>query len=205
MTEDTNTQPVADTANDQVKPGSETSGARDTDDLDSLLSEFEQGTKPSEPVKPEPKPGADNDLKALTEQVRGLMTATAQQQARQDMEKAIKAVRGEFDPNVFDDTLVEAWMDAQARTDPRLASAWQNRAANPKQFDRVLQGLGKNFQKKFSSLPDKNATEDREAVTAAVRGASTKVPEGKAPAFGNMSNAEYRKSVKDQFGFDPGV
>ena len=30
----------------------------------------------------------------------------------------------EIDPEFFDDTFVESWMDAQARQDPRLADAW---------------------------------------------------------------------------------
>ena len=98
---------------------------------------------------------------------------------------------------------MEAWLDAQARSDPRLAAAWSQRHANPKQFQKVVTGLSQSFAKKYGKLPDKQATEDREAVTAAVRGASTRAPEGKAPDYSGKSDAEFREDVRKNYGFNP--
>jgi hypothetical protein len=59
--------------------------------------------------------------------------------------------------------------------------------------------------KDFTSI-DTQATEDRAVVAAAVRGASTnRAPETPPPNYSTQNNAEYRRSVREQYGFDPGV
>lgn len=203
------TQAVTTETNPPAQPGAAgTQDARNDDaDLDTLLSQFDESkSAASDPKpKPEPKAGAENDLGTLAEQMRGTLSEIQQATFRRDMDVTLKAVRGDLPPDYFDDTFVEAWLDAQARSDPRLAAAWQSRQSNPKQFQKVVDGLSRTFAKKYGKLPDKQATEDREAVTAAVRGASTKAPEGKAPDFSGMSNAQYREAIKKDFGFDPGV
>lgn len=202
MSEDTQ-QAVVEKPNVAAQPATEATSARDTtDDLDSLLNEFQD--KPTLADKPQPELKTETDKSTKTDD--GAFAALEQVQSfifRQDMQKTIATVRGELDPETFDEPLVEAWIDAQARQDPRLKTAWVNRHASPKQFERVVQGLARNFAKKFSRLPDRNATEDRAAVTAAVRGASTKAPEGKAPDFKEMSDAEFNESVKKEYGFRP--
>jgi len=111
---------------------------------------------------------------------------------RQDMDKTVKSIRGDLDPEMFDDATVRGWINARADDDPRLAQAWVNRHNNPKQFEKVVTQLGRDFQKKFSKMPDKGATEDRDAVTAAVRGASTRAPAGQAPDFSRMTDREFQ-------------
>ena len=204
MSEEQTTQTAVETTKPPAQPGGAEAGARnDGDDLDKLLAEFDDGSQPKpppEPAKPEPKPGAADDLKALADEVRGLRTERQRETFRRDMDAAIKDVRGNLDPEFFDDTFVESWMDAQARQDPRLAAAWAQRHDNPKQFAKVKETLGRQFAKKYGKLPDKQATEDREAVTAAVRGASTRVPEGKAPDYSKMSPAEFQAEKDRLFG-----
>lgn len=205
MTEDT--QAVVEKPDAQAKPAAEVSNAPDKgDDLDTLLSQYETETAPK-PSTPDPKP----EQKASTAQDPDILEVKAQlaelsnDRFRGDMDKTIAKVRGELDAQFYDDEFVEAYVDSQARKDPRLQKAWQDRRANPKQFDRVITELGRNFSKKYGKLPDKAATEDRETVAAAVRGASTRAPEGKAPDFSGMSNPEYRKTIEKEYGFDPGV
>jgi hypothetical protein len=108
-----------------------------------------------------------------------------QERFQKDMNATIKNVRGDLPEELFDGPLVQAWIDAQAKKDPRLATAWANRHTDPKKFEQVVGALGKEFSKIRPKLPDKQATEDREAVTAAVRGASTQAPAGKAPTIPN--------------------
>lgn len=209
MTDQT-TQTAVDTPQTPAQPGATAPDARnDGDDLDRLLSEFDESGRartPPAPAQPATTTGAaDTDLRALADEVRGLRTERQQETFRKDMDTTIKDVRGNLDPEFFDDVFVESWMDAQARLDPRLASAWANRHANPKQFAKVKESLGRTFAKKYGSLPDKAATEDREAVTAAVRGASTRAPEGKAPNFAGMSNQEFREAHKKEYGYYPSV
>ena len=198
---DTNaTQTVVETTPAPAQPGATEAGARTEDDLDTLLAAFDDQGRPSASTtaKPEPKAEPGNTEKSPPAAIADGAIAEVQQFIfRQDMDKTIKSVRGDLDPEHFDDDFVEAWMDAQARRDPRLSNAWRDRRANPKGFAKVVDGLGRTFAKKYGKMPDKGATEDRDAVTAAVRGASTRAPEGKAPDLGKMTEGEFQ-AWKDQ-------
>ncbi len=201
MSEDLNTQAVVDEANTQSTTGTEVNDARNNgDDLDSILKEFDTATKPAADSKPEQQPGAEADIKLLAEQVKGFVSEANAIRYRQDMDKTIADIRGDLDPDFADNDFVEAWLDAQARKDPRLAQAWVNRNANPKQFDKVKAELGKALKGKFSKLPDRQATDDRAAVTAAVRGASNRAPETKAPDLSRLTDAEFQREKEKMFG-----
>jgi len=200
MSEDQNTQAVVDEANTQSTTVTEVNDARNNgDDLDSLLKEFDTETKPAAGSKPEPKPGAD-DLQAATAEVFQARDEIRNARYRQDMDKTVADIRGDLDPEFADNDFVEAWLDAQARKDQRLAQAWVNRNANPKQFDKVKAELGRALKAKFSKLPDRQATDDRAAVTAAVRGASNRAPENKAPDFSKLSDNDFQKEKDKLFG-----
>jgi len=206
VSEEVTKQAAVEVTEAQAKPAAEAANARDEgDDLDKILSSYdEQVGKPAEGAAkptPEQKPGAVNDQ--LVTEVRGALAEINQVRYRQDMDGMIKAVRGDVNSDIADDTLVEAWLDAQARQDPRLQRAWLDRVSNPKQFQKVQQQLAKGFQSKFSKLPDKQATDDREAVAAAVRGTSTKAPEGKAPNYSRLGNNEFAEQIEKDFGFRP--
>ena len=121
------------------------------------------------------------------------------------MQQTIEEVRGDLPKDVYDDDMVEGWLNALAIKDPRLTQAYLQREQNPRAWGKVKSELGKKLQDRFNKLPNREATDDREAVAQAVRGASTKVNTDPPPKFGQMSNTEYRKSVRDQYGFDPGV
>lgn len=202
-TEDT--KAVVDETKDQAKPDAAGTDARKADDLDALLNEFDStATKPAE-AKPDTK--ADTTAKGddpVAQRLAALEEREADRQFQSDIKPAIDRVRGNVPTEVYDDDDVRDWMDREARKDPRLQQAWRDRHKDPAKFGKVLDGLSRKLAQKFAKAPDKNATEDREAVTAAVRGASTKAPEGKAPKFGELSNSEFSKSVKENYGFDPG-
>lgn len=206
MTDDTK-QPVVDAADTQAKPGSEAEGARnDGNDLDALLAEFDSKTK-TEPAKPAPAADTTQPDNALLQEIRAMKPVVeqfAQSQFKQQITETVKDIRGDMDAETFDDEFVEAWLDARARKDSRLQQAWLQKDANPRQWGRIKSELGREFKKKFDKMPDRQVTEDREAVVAAVRGASTKVPPDQPVKMGSMSNAEARQHVRQQYGFDPG-
>lgn len=199
MSEDT-TQPVVDEAQASAKPDATVDSARnDGTDLDSLLAQFEQQAPPkTEPVSP-----PEQQQQPARSQVDPNVSRLLSRFDREDLEKLVKEVRGDLD---FDDDLVEAWIDTQARKDNRLQRAWLERESNPKAFGQIAKELSKSFAKRTAKRPDPALTEDREAVVAAVRGASTnRAPESSPPAFGGLSNVDFRKEVRDRYGFDPGV
>lgn len=179
-----------------AQQGTTVEGARnDGNDLDTLLAEFNQQTAPkTEPVPP--------PTQQQTAQPDPLVQKLYTRFEREDIGRLVKDVKGDLDE---DDDLVEAWVDAQARKDPRLQKAWLEREANPQAFQRISKELGKKFAQRVSKRPDPQVTEDRNAVAAAVRGASTnRAPETPAPNYSRMSNNEYRNKVREEYGFDPG-
>lgn len=202
------TQPVVTTTEAQPQVGAEGTDARnDGADLDTLLKVYDEKTTSAAATTTQTQPdttaGTEPDLKTVAaklQQLESFATESHNLRHKQDMGETVKAIRGDLDPDVFDEKLIEGWLNVQAQQDPRLAQAWLNRAANPKQFEQVKTALAKSFQKKFSKLPDRQTTEDRDAVTAAVRGSSTRATEGKAPEFGKMSNADFQKEKDKLFG-----
>lgn len=199
-------QTVVDETKGQSETGTEGTDARkdDEDDLDTLLAQYEkEATSDDTSSKPGQSGEAQDPNRELMERLQALEESTARSETRADLDAAIKAVRGELDSEVFDDGFMETYLDSEARKDPRLSQAWANRHNNPKQFQKVVGSLAKSFEKRFGSLPNKEATEDREAVAAAVRGASTKSPEGRAPDYGNLSNDDFAAQVEKDHGFRP--
>ena len=184
----------------QAKPVAEATTAQDKGfDLDGLLSEFTEQTKPV--TQPQPKPQATAtpvvDVEARKE--------LAELKFEKEWKPVLTRIRGDIPSEVMSDEELTDLMNGRASRDPRLKNAWENRASNPAAWNKVEKALNAELIKKFQKLPDPNATEDVAAVTAAVRGASKQAPPAQAPKFGGMSNAEYRKYVKENHGYDPGV
>lgn len=202
------TQAVVDATDTQAVPASEATNARTGDDLDALLDQFKQDTAPVAAPSPPQTETAPPDLKALEAKIQsfeGVAKQISDHKFKTDMASTIKDIRGDIGPDVIEDEMVEAWLDSQARKDPRLQKAWFERDNNPQQFKKITAELGKSFAKKVAKMPDRTATEDREAVTAAVRGASTKAPAEAPPNYTRASNSDFRKDVQTKYGFDPGV
>lgn len=200
MSEDKTRQTVVDETKTSAQPEAKVDGARnDGDDLDTLLAQFNQETTKPTPVSPpveqqqtKPAPAQDPNLARVLHRIE-----------RDDISSLVKEVKGDLD---HDDEMVEAWIDTRARKDVRLQRAWLERDVNPQAFQRIAKELGREFAKRNSRKIDPQATEDREAVAAAVRGASSnRAPESAPPNYGKMTSIDYRKSVMEQFGFDPGV
>jgi len=187
-------QTVVDESEAVAEPTAEETNAQD-EGLDELLSQFDQAV-PEQKAEQQVDPNA-----ALVERLNSLEAALAETQTRTDMVDVIKDVRGELDAEMFDDDLITAWVDAKARKNPALAEAWKNRNLNQAAFKKVVQKLGSEFSKYGEALPDKNATEDREAVTAAVRGASKKAPEAlevDESEVAQMSDAQFEAWKRSQ-------
>lgn len=201
---ETEEQAVVGETDDQPKVDTEVKDAQadDTDDLDKLLAEYEKSAG-SDDTSSKPGESGEAQDQDLRKEIESLRNDFARMSTQEDLSKAVKAVRGDLDPEAFDDKFMELWLDRQAIEDPRLQQAWANRQNNPKQFEKVLSSLNKNFTKKFGSLPSKEMTDDREAVAQAVRGASTKAPEGKAPEYGSKSDQEFAADVEKTYGFRP--
>ena len=176
----------------------------DTDPLDALLAEFDQGTKPvitTQTVTPKDDP----EIVSKVRNLEAIATNWQKEQDRKAISETITSIRGDVPEELFDDDMIEGWLNALAVKDTRLAVAYANREQNPRAWKKVTADLKGKLADKFGNLPDRAATVDHELVAQSVRGASTKVAAEPAPELGAMSGPQLRKHVMDQYGFDPGV
>lgn len=195
---DTTTQAAAQTTNTPAAPGVEGTGAQaqQTADLDSILAEFDQSTKPAPAPAPAQAaaPPQVVDVEARKE--------LAEMKFQQEIKPVLQRVRGDIPKEALSDEEIQDLLDGRARREPRLKQAWIDRATNPAAWSKVEKALQQELQKKFSKLPDPGATEDREAVTAAVRGASSKsAPDEKPPSWGSMTEGEFLQERRARYGF----
>lgn len=194
-------QTATENANEQAPPATEESGAQESPvDLETALSEYDErpGT-----TKPEPKPKTETDLR--DDRLAAVELELSQRTYREDMGKVVNSVRGDFTAGEVRDKYIDNWVNAEAQEDPRIAEAWSLRQKDPARFHRVVKGLGQKFALEHANLSnrDEKATGDREAVAAAVQGASKQAPEGKAPNYAQMNDNEFREQVKKDHGFTP--
>ena len=206
MSEEQNKQAVAEKPDAEATPSVEENSAPDEPGLDELLTQFNEATASQPDSTPEPaKTETTPEIDSVANEVRQLREEQRAQQFQSDLDNAIKQVRGDLDPDFFDDAFVESYMDAEAKRNPKFAQAWANRNTNKRGFESVLGAVHRKMAKHATSRPDPNATEDKEAVTAAVTGATDKAPESPAPDLSGMSDAELREFTKKNYGFTPQV
>lgn len=97
--------------------------------------------------------------------------------------------------------MVWAWV--QARNDPAIDAAFQNRVADPRTYQRVLNKLAGEFGDKFRKFQSE-AEIDHAAISAAVRDAGGKIQSDPPVRLGRLSDQEYRQHVRETYGYDPG-
>lgn len=177
-------QPVAEKTESEAKPSEE---AKSAPDLEELLSQYDEEVKSDEPKQEkQPEPTAQMD-KALFQMGK---------------KEAIGYMIGDMPESVGE--MLFSHAEAKSQGDPRIARAWSNRFNDPSTFKAVFTALGEEARSILSNVPDKGATEDRDAVTAAVRSANTRAadPDDSPSArdIASMNDAEFfafkRKSLK---------
>jgi hypothetical protein len=151
---------------------SEDTGAAGTNDsdLDDLLREFAAGVEEESEgeerqldKRQESRPQADPRVDAIERRI-----------VRQDLDSAIGLMQTEHPAlKGLPKPAIEAVLSAEARRDTRITNAWLARHENPDGWNRVVKGLSGRIAKQFSSLPNAELTEDREAARAAVTGRSS--------------------------------
>ena len=138
------------------------------DALDSLLNEYEEATQPKQA-----EPQQQSETKELLDYFKGQREADYAKQIDDDLKSAVDTVKealGEL-PVKPSDRALRGILNEMAVEDPRLKNAFEKRHENPQAWGKVLKSAAKAIQEDFSYDP--NLTEDREAVAAAVKSAST--------------------------------
>lgn len=189
---------MSDTVVDEkTEDQTDASGTQDAqeDDLDSILAEWDE--------EPKSDPEPDVSAKGLKESLKRIQEQQAQadkERTQRDIADAVKTIRTEMGDHALSEKAVRRMLNGAAGEDARLQTAWMNRIQNPDGYSRVLKALAKEFASEVAEMPDKGVTEDRESVAAAVRGASTKVPdEPEIPSnVATMSDQEFEGWVRSQ-------
>ena len=191
---DTTTQPAAADTNVEAQPQTAATGAQN-DDLESLLRSFDDQTS----TRPQPQPApatvaagtANVELATLQAEVKALKESTWRAKDEADTADAVRKIKGDLE---IPDYAVQGWLIDKARNDPRISQLWNERDQRPRDVQRMIERMKVDFAKeqaKFKPV-DANATADREAVTAAVKGASTtRAPAEPAPSYGKMTDSEF--------------
>jgi hypothetical protein len=149
---------------------------------------------------------AQQKLDELNNRQQEIQRQEALRKHETDLAQLVKNVRGDLDAERFPDDIVTAIIDAAVLKRQDWQQAWLQREQNPQAMAQVERELVRAFHKSAMAVIDPALTEDRDAVAAAVRGASrVGVPETPAPNLGRQSNNEFRQFVKDNYGYDPGV
>jgi hypothetical protein len=195
-------QTVVDNADPAALPAADATTSAQEPTLEQLLDEYDRSVQRSSP-QPEPTPQLQSQDQQQTPPIDyGQIHRFQQKQFMDEVKGAAAKIFGDL--KVPEKAKI-GWLDQMAREIPEAAASWQNRHNNPRQWAKWERYLSRAVEAEFKSPVDPVATDDRDAVAAAVRGASTKVTAEPPPSFGHMSNSEFRKSVREKYGFDPGV
>ena len=189
-----NTQTVAPATEPAVSPAADVASAQNTTpDLDALLSDFEAQTKPqpapqAAPTTPSP------EWQRLQSEIDSLKRERLIERERTDVAKVISELKGDAQ---IPDYAVRGWLSTMAESDPRINSIWEQRDSNPQAAKKLVAGLKAKFaaEQAKNKPVDADATSDKLAVAAAVRGTSTKAPEEPKKNYGAMNNAEFRQEL----------
>lgn len=173
----------------------------DEGDLSKWLSEYKNAPDaPDASQQPSEQSTPASPMEArLTELENQLATKELDAEVR----PVIETIRGDITPDQLSDSEIRDLLEGRAARDPALRRAWTDRRNNPETWGKIVNALGREMATKFAKVHDVNATEDREAVTAAVRGASSKAPEGAEPDYSGLNDQEFAAQVEKQHGFRP--
>ncbi len=177
------------------------------DDIEELLRQFEEGTTQPQQTEQIGETAAERDrafaenLRAHTEGLqldsrRQELHAYEQQLAlerdQKDALAAFETIRGNLPAEMFDDRMLDAWVNARAASDLAIQQAWQNRVADPRTYERTLNRLAVEFGEKFRRYEPESEV-DHAAVAQAVRGAGGTVPAEPPPVFSRMDDREFAR------------
>ncbi len=189
-------QAVTDTANDEAKPSSE-----DVSELDSLLEEFNE---------PEPSPEVkktDVSKSELREFLDGQKTKEENEMrnvSNQGIKESSETLAKSLDLGFSDEKnskVAKGLLLSAAEDDPRVAKAFANRINNPAMWNKVLDGIAKEFGE---GRVDANATGSHDALRQSLsKGGNTTTADDdngvklgkKLDAMSDADFAQYKSSL----------
>jgi len=171
--------------NEEVKaaPPEAAVATEDEQDLDSLLSEFDEKavTPPPEEKTPPPVP---------TDEVKSFMDRVTKKENDEALAKAAKTMKEAIGDVKLSDEWFEGRLWAENSRDPRIGDAFAERLNNPGRWDSIVKGLAAKLKKEVGHT-DQASTASWDAVQASQGAASSAPAEEAEPNFNAMSDNEF--------------
>jgi len=181
--------------NDTAEPTQETSTEPTLEDLYKDLNvseEAEQFTaQPKAPAPYTPDQNYDPDVYARQQQdallgelnaVKSTLSQFQQQQLEQQMNADIQKAVDQIGTKVegADPDIVEAMLNSEANKDPRFLKLFNQRAQNPRAWNKAVDAFANKVSDKFSVKTDPQLQENRRAATqsqSSMAGPNSSVPD----------------------------
>lgn len=183
-------------------------------DLNSLLAEYEEGTKPQAEPKTEPEVRTETkviqpDLSKLDPVIRYAEAAMQRDQREtfeKDVDAAVDKIAAEESFKGVPKHLVRRMTIAYAFDNKEFDKAFQNRAENPTAWENALKDAGGVLAEEVKDLPRADETPDDRDDIAAAKATVDGVQDGQAdiddgPSViqrANMSDTEWRRYLDER-------
>lgn len=156
-------------------------GADAQDDLDQILSEYDEGnddqpqvTK-TEPAKTEAQP--DKALASEVQTLRAELSDVQRERADEAVDKTVKLIAEQLPGETkVKPEVLRNYVEGLAVRNPKIAVAFMRRSVEPQAWQKIFRGMVNQVTQDFGTDIDQAATDDRESVASAVRSASIKAP-----------------------------
>ncbi len=159
------------------------------DDLDTLLNEYDEGTTTA---TPQPTPP---DLAKVAAYVERQEQKELNEQIERDMNAAVTVLKGEVES--LPERLLRGAIHDKAAEDSRFLAAYQNRTSNPAGWNKVLGALANEIKGELQPI-DQQATDDSNAVIAAISGSSNTQPGPDIPPdYTKLSDNDFAKQMNE--------
>jgi len=183
--------------------------------LESMLDEFNSALSNTEPVGHESPDGMTieptSNTVALSHVIEWAQHVDAERAAQIEAEDAANVMawaKQETESFTIPEDYAENFVRSRYLTDAELSQTWDGRYESDEAMancERALRRTMKALKQSAGQAPDPGATADREAVTAAVMGASNQAPESPAPDLSHVSDKALREYTRKNFKFEPNI
>jgi len=185
-------QTVIDKTDTEAKPSGEVDNALDS--LDSTLNEWDAKANPAPaPTAAAAKPGQD-DTALINDYVKRQIDKENRAETQTDIDASVTRIKGSLKDVEAPDIAVKGILYAEVEESPEKLAAWQARKTNPGAWDQVLKGVRDRVQKEYVPLPDKDLTDDRDAVSAAIHSASKHTAQEVEVDWASMGDQEFQNA-----------
>lgn len=129
-------------------------------------------------------------LQHVAGEVSSMRAERIKQREEADIAKAVGFLK-EKAPGV-DEEVLEVYLGAKAKKDPRLLQVWNNRDKNPKAWDAALKAIGNEAAGKFEVRTDGQLVENQRAMKAAQQTMATAQPQPtQEQKMGQLNGADF--------------